>query len=55
MKEYKAILIGKNAGQTTSILNDYAQDGWELICSYSRSNFYLIMEREIKEAKKNGL
>lgn len=55
MKEYKCILIGRDAGQTADILNENAKSGWELVCSYSRHCYYLVMERTTTEEKQNGL
>ena len=48
MKEYICFEIGSEEEITEDKLNRYAKDGWRLICSYSKNNYYLIMERDLK-------
>jgi len=43
---YKCEEICKDVEDTESMLNDYAKQGWKLVCSYARGN-YLIFEREV--------
>ena len=47
-KEYKCIEICGYLEDTENKLNVLASQGWRLVCSYSKNNFWLIMEREIK-------
>ena len=46
MKEYKCVEIEVYACETEAMLNDYAEDGWKLICSYAWHGRFLILERE---------
>lgn len=47
MKIYKCIEICKAAENTEKRLNEFAKDGWRLICAYGSYNNWLIMEKEI--------
>jgi hypothetical protein len=46
MKRYKCIEIGKEAEDTEKMLNQLAQKGWSVVCSYAHNGNYLILERE---------
>jgi len=46
MKEYKVIKIGREAEDTEYMLNEFAEQGWKLICSYAHNNEWLILEKE---------
>ena len=46
MKEYKCWEVRMNGKDTESDLNDFAKEGWKVICSYALSGHWLIMERE---------
>ena len=48
MIEYKCIKIGKEMEDTEMMLNEYARNGWRLVCSYAYQTRYLILEREVK-------
>jgi hypothetical protein len=52
MKEYKCFEISFEAEDTEQELNNYANEGWRLICSYAPNNRYLIMERDVKICPK---
>lgn len=54
MKEYKVFEISKEAEDTEKELNELAEQGWRLVCSYAKNNYWLIMEREKKICKKCG-
>jgi len=44
MKEYKVIKIGRYSWDTEFELNELAQEGWRLVCSYAKGK-WLIMSR----------
>lgn len=48
MKEYKCFQICSKGYETEQLLNELARNRWVLVCSYSKDNLWLIMEREIK-------
>ena len=52
VKEYKCFKIGVERVDTEEMLNEYAKEGWKLICSYAKNNLYLIMERDVKICPK---
>jgi hypothetical protein len=54
MKEYNCLKIQEDIEDTEEMLNDYAKEGWKLICSYGAFNGYLIMERELTKCSKCG-
>ena len=51
MKEYKCFKIEAEVEDTEELLNEFAEEGWKLICSYAKHNLYLIMERDKKSKK----
>jgi hypothetical protein len=51
VKEYKCFEIGKKMEDTENMLNELGKEGWKLICSYAFNNYYLIMERDIKNGR----
>ena len=51
MKEYVVFEISTDAEDTEKELNEYAQKGWRLICSYANNNRWLIVEREKEVCK----
>jgi hypothetical protein len=55
IKEYLTLSVRDNAWLTEDILNKHAEEGWKLVCSYSKG-YYLIMERdkEIETCKHCG-
>ena len=54
MKEYKCFEIGIEGIYTQRMLNEFAEEGWRLICSYSKNGYWLIMERNKKICKGYG-
>jgi len=54
MKEYKVFQISIDAEDTEEELNKLAEEGWKLICSYSKYNYWLIMERDKEFWTKGG-
>ena len=54
MKEYYVFEIGQTGEETEEELNELAEAGWNLICSYAYGNKWLIMEREKKISKSCG-
>ncbi len=48
MKQYKCVKIRLTGRGTQRDLNELAEDGWKLICSYAYGN-WLILERERKK------
>lgn len=54
MKEYYVWEICINAQDTENELNKLAKDGWKLVCSYAKDNYWLIMERDKKICKACG-
>ena len=46
MKEYKVFQISQDAEDTEEELNNLAKQGWRLVCSYAKHNYWLIMEKE---------
>ena len=55
MKEYEYDLfeVSCDEDNTKADLNDWAKEGWRLICSYCGGR-WLIMEREKKVCKRCG-
>ena len=51
MKEYKCFEICYCAEDTERELNELAEAGWKLVCSYAKNNIWLIMERDAKTCK----
>lgn len=49
MKEYKTLMIRSTGKETQDLLNDYAELGWKVICSYASHGEWLILEREKKK------
>lgn len=45
---YKCIKIGKSEHETKEIINEYAEQGWRLVCSYYHG-YYLILEKPQEE------
>lgn len=43
--EYKCAMVLGGAEKTTSTLNEYGQDGWELVCVY---NAWFYFKRPIE-------
>lgn len=54
VKEYKCWEVDEYIEDTEEKLNRLAKEGWKLVCSYSKNNYYLIMERELNVCKKCG-
>ena len=54
MKEYNCFMIGVEGEDTEEMLNEYAEEGWKLVCSYARNGYWLIMERDKKVCKRCG-
>jgi len=54
MKEYYVFHISNEAQDTEDKLNELAEEGWKLICSYASGNKWLIMERDKKVCKECG-
>ncbi len=54
MKKYKVFQISQEAEDTEKKLNQLAKNGWKLICSYSKNNYWLIMEKEKEICPKCG-
>jgi hypothetical protein len=52
VKEYYTLSIEETGSKTEDKLNELAQEGWKLICSYAKNGNWLIMERMSKERKK---
>ncbi|MFI5405090.1 MAG: hypothetical protein ACHQ1D_01115 [Nitrososphaerales archaeon] len=48
MKQYKTIRTRSTGRETQEMLNDYAEAGWRLVCSYCGGH-WLILEREKKK------
>lgn len=48
MIEYKTLKVGQNQEHTQDIINDYAEDGWEIVCTYC-NGWYLILKRDIED------
>jgi len=48
MKEYKVYQCEIEAEDTQEQLNRFAKEGWKVICSYARNNYWLVLERELK-------
>jgi len=48
VKEYKCFEIEIDIKDTEELLNSFAKEGWRLVCSYAKCNYYLIMERDKK-------
>ncbi len=46
MKQYKCVKIGYESEDTQLMLNELAQKGWKVICSYSKNGYWLILESE---------
>lgn len=49
MKQYKTIEICPTGEETEDLLNELAEDGWRVVCSYALSGEWLILERERKK------
>lgn len=48
MKEYKTIKICPTGRETQDRLNELAEAGWKVVCSYAWDNRWIILEREKK-------
>ena len=48
MKQYKCIKIKWSGRDTQEYLNELAENGWRVVCSYSMGD-WLILERERKK------
>ncbi len=48
MKEYKIVKIRCEVVDTENLLNSLARNEWEVVCSYARSNLYIILQRTRK-------
>lgn len=48
MKKYKVIGVGRNSEETEKILNNSAEEGWILVCSYAKHNRFLILSKKKK-------
>lgn len=44
--KYKVIKIGRYANDTERMLNELAEEGWILVCSYAYNNEHLILKKE---------
>ena len=51
MREYIVLRTHKDYIDTQSMLNDYAQLGWELVCSYC-GGMWFVMGREVKHGRR---
>lgn len=47
MFEYKCVRIKSSPEGTEDMINDLAVKGWKVVCDYSLSGNYLILEREV--------
>ena len=48
MKKYKVVGVGNNFEDTEKILNNLAEEGWNLVCSYAKHNRLLILSKKKK-------
>jgi len=47
-KIYKISKIKSNMKDTENMINQLANDNWELICAYAQFNEYLIFKKEMR-------
>jgi hypothetical protein len=54
MKEYLVKRIEEDRYDTMKMLNELAEAGWTLVCSYAKNNEYLVFVREKSCCKTCG-
>ncbi len=49
MIEYKIISLPKTEKDIDTTLNDWARQGWRVVCSCGKAHRHLILKRKVRE------